>query len=109
MVYFRKLNINESTGSATVIVSSAPMSNKKTTLVGLNVATRTQGSLSFGVLSLIDPETNQVMKSDHPIINELAKKLNLGDEMPNFQLSEQKVVNLQTGEENQNLFWVEQI
>ena len=108
MVYFRKLNINESTGSATIIVSSAPMSNNKTTLAGLSVATRTQGNISFGVLSLIDPETNQVMKSTHPTIKALGQKLNLGDEMAGFRLSEQKVVNLQTGEENQNLFLVEQ-
>ena len=108
MVYFRKLNVNESTGSATIIVSSAPMSNNKTTLAGLPVATRTQGDLSFGVLSLIDPETNQVMRADHPTIKALQSKLNLGDEMPGFKLSESKVVNLTTGEENQNLFWVEQ-
>jgi hypothetical protein len=108
MVYFRKLNINESTGSATIIVSSAPMSNNKTTLAGLSVATRTQGNISFGVLSLIDPETNQVMNISHTTIKALGQKLNLGDEMAGFRLSEQKVVNLQTGEENQNLFWVEQ-
>jgi len=35
--------------------------------------------------------------------------MNLGDEMPNFQLSTSKVVNLTTGEENQNLYWVEQV
>jgi hypothetical protein len=108
MVYFRKLNINESTGSATIIVSSAPMSQKQTTLAGLSVGTRTQGNISFGVLSLIDPDTNQVMRADHPTIKQLGAKLNVGDELPNFQLSDQKVVNLQTGEENENLFWVEQ-
>lgn len=108
MVYFRKLNINESTGSATIIVSSAPMQQKQTTLAGLPVGTRTQGNISFGVLSLIDPETNQVMRADHPTIKALGQKLNVGDELPGFRLSEQKVVNLTTGEENQNLFWVEQ-
>jgi len=82
MVYFRKLNINESTGSATIIVSSAPMSQKQTTLAGLSVGTRTQGNISFGVLSLIDPETNQVMRSDHPTIKQLGAKLNVGDELP---------------------------
>ena len=109
MVYFRKLNINESTGSATIIVSSAPMSQKQTTLAGLSVGTRTQGNISFGVLSLIDPETNQVMRSDHPTIKALAGKLNVGDELKNFKLSESKVVNLTTGEENETLFWVEQV
>jgi hypothetical protein len=109
MVYFRKVNINESTGSATIIVSSAATSNKVTSLAGLNVGTRTQGNLSFGVLSLIDPDTNLVMKADHPTIKALQSKLKVGAEMPNFQLSDSKVVNLTTGEENQNLYWVEQI
>jgi hypothetical protein len=108
MVYFRKLNINESTGSATIIVSSSPMQQKQTTIAGLSVGTRTQGNISFGVLSLIDPETNQVMRADHPTIKALGQKLNVGDELPGFKLSEQRVVNLTTGEENQNLFWVEQ-
>ena len=107
-VFFRKLRINESTGTATIIATDRPITSKSTTLAGLNVGTRTQGSVNFGVLSLIDPETNQVMKSTHPTIKALGQKLNLGDEMAGFRLSEQKVVNLQTGEENQNLFWVEQ-
>ena len=68
-----------------------------------------QHVISFGVLSLIDPETNQVMRSDHPTIKALAGKLNVGDELKNFKLSESKVVNLTTGEENENLFWVEQV
>jgi|TARA_R100000935_G_scaffold11163_2_gene22335 hypothetical protein len=109
MVYFRKVNINESTGSATIIVSSDTTSNQVTSLAGISVGTRTQGNLSFGVLSLIDPETNLVMKADHPTIKALQSKMNLGDEMPNFQLSTSKVVNLTTGEENQNLYWVEQV
>ena len=108
MVYFRKVNINANTGSATIIVSSKPMSQKKGEIAGIQVGTRTQGDISFGVLSLIDPETNQVMRSDHPSIKALQSKLNLGDEMPGFKLSDVKVVNLTAGEENQNLYWVEQ-
>ena len=107
-VFFRKVQINESTGSAMIQCTSTPITNKKTTLAGLSVGSRTQGNITFGQLSLIDPETNQVMKSTHPTIKALGQKLNLGDEMAGFRLSEQKVVNLQTGEENQNLFWVEQ-
>jgi len=48
------------------------------------------------------------MSSEHSTIKALGAKLNVGDEMPGFKLSESKVVNLTTGEENQNLFWVEQ-
>jgi len=109
MVYFKKMNINESTGSATIIVTNAPMTQKATDLCGLPVASRTQGVLSFGVLSLLDPETNKTMGASHPTIVALTAKLNAGDEMPKFKLSDVKVVNLVTGEENENLYWVEQV
>ena len=60
-VFFRKLRINDSTGTATIIVTDKPISSK----------------------------------------------LNAGDEMPGFQLSDNPVVDLKTGEET-NLRWVEQ-
>ena len=71
-------------------------------------ALRTQGSVNFGVLSLIDPETNQVMKANHPTIAALQKKLNSGDEMPGFQLSNNPVVDIQTGELT-TLMWIEAV
>jgi hypothetical protein len=107
-VFFRKLRINESTGTATIIATDRPITSKSTTLAGLNVGTRTQGSVNFGVLSLIDPETNQVMKANHPTIVALQKKLNAGDEMPGFQLSSNPVVDIQTGELT-TLMWIEAI
>lgn len=107
-VFFRKLNINESTGSATLIVTSEPIANKGTTLSGLSVATRTQSNVTFGVLSLIDPETNTVMKSNHPTIKALQKKMEPGVEMPGFQMSDNPVMDLTTGEET-TLKWVEAI
>jgi bifunctional N-acetylglucosamine-1-phosphate-uridyltransferase/glucosamine-1-phosphate-acetyltransferase GlmU-like protein len=107
-VYFRKLNINESTGSATIIASDVPLIQKATTLAGVNVATRTQNNITFGVLSLIDPETGQVMRSDHPTIKQLSAKLNRGDEMKGFKLSDNPVLNLTTGEES-GMFWIEAV
>ena len=70
-VYFRKFSINENTNSATIIASDTPLIQKQTTLAGQSVATRTQTNITFGVLSLIDPDTNQVMKADHPVIKEM--------------------------------------
>lgn len=105
-VFFRKLRLNDSTGTATIIVTSAPITSKIGTLAGMNVGTRTQNSITFGVLSLIDPKTNLVMKANHPTIAQLQKKLNAGDEMPGFRLSNNKVVDLITGEET-TLYWVE--
>jgi len=107
-VFFRKLRVNESTGTATIIATDRPIASKQTTLAGLNVGTRTQGNISFGVLSLIDPETNQVMKAGHPTIVALQKKLNAGDEMPGFQLSNNPVVDIKTGELT-TLMWIEAI
>ena len=107
-VFFRKLRLNDSTGTATIIVTSAPIQSKIGTLAGISVGTRTQNSITFGVLSLIDPETNTVMKANHPTIAQLQKKLNAGDEMPGFKLSDNRVVDLVTGEET-TLYWVEAI
>ena len=107
-VYFRKLNINDNTGSATIIASDVPLIQKATTLAGVNVATRTQNNITFGVLSLIDPETGQVMRSDHTTIKQLGAKLNRGDEMKGFKLSDNPVLNLTSGEET-GMFWIEAV
>ena len=74
----------------------------------MKVGTRTSQNITFGVLSLIDPETNQVMRANHPTIKALQNKLNQGDEMQGFKLSDNPVVDLNTGEET-NLRWVEQV
>jgi len=107
-VFFRKLRINENTGTATIIVTDKPISNKVGELVGMKVGTRVSQNITFGVLSLIDPETNKVMGANHPTIKALQNKLNQGDEMQGFKLSDNPVVDLNTGEET-NLRWVEQV
>ena len=108
MVYFRRLRINEQTNTATIIVTDKPISQKQNTLAGFKVGTRVGNNITFGVLSLIDPETNQVMNASHPTIKALQKKLNQGDEMPNFKLSDNPVVDINTGEET-SLKWVESV
>ena len=108
MVYFRKVNINKSTNSATIIDSDTPVEAKKATLAGINVATRSQSNIKFGVLSLIDPETNETMKANHPSIATFQKQLNVGDKMEGFQLSGNAVKDMQTGEDT-TLMWVEAV
>ena len=105
-VFFRKLRINETTGTATIICTDKPISSTKRKIAGMQTALRTSSNVTFGVLSLIDPETNKVMGAKHPTIKALQTKLNQGDEMPGFQLSDNAVVDLNTGEET-NLRWVE--
>ena len=105
-VYFRRIRTNQETGTATIIVSDSPLVQKQAKLAGLNVATQSQTSVTFGVLSLRDPDTGKVMGADHPTIQALQSKLNSGDEMEGFRLSENPVIN-QTTDEPTGLFWVE--
>ena len=107
-VFFRKVNINTERNSATVIVSSAPLSNKKSTLAGMPVATRTQSNIVFGVLSLIDPETNETMKADHPTIAAIKQTYNVGDELEGFQMTDNYVKDMESGEPT-TLVWVEAV
>ena len=95
-VFFRKVNINTGRNSATVIVSSSPL------------ATRTQSNIVFGVLSLIDPETNTTMKADHPTIKAIQKTLNVGDEIDGFQMTDNYVLDMVTKEPT-TLVWVEAV
>ena len=105
-VFFRRVRINEERGTATIIVSNKPITQTKASIAGLNVATQAQSNVTFGVLSLRDPETGKVMGASHPTIKALQGKLNMGDEMKGFRLSENSVVNLETGEDT-GLYWVE--
>ena len=105
-IFFRRIRINQETGTATIIVSDASLTQTKSKLAGLSVATQAQSNVKFGVLSLRDPETGSVMGASHPTIQALQSKLNMGDEMPGWKLSSNPVVNRETGETT-GLFWVE--
>ena len=104
-VYFRRIRINPETGTATIIVSDQPLTQKQGKLAGVSVATQAQSNVTFGVLSLIDPETGKVMRADHPKMQTFQAKLNQGDEMPGFAFTSNPVVNRETGEET-GLYWV---
>lgn len=105
-VFFRKVNINSSRNTATVIVSSAPLSNKNATLAGMEVATRSQSNIVFGVLSLLDPATGTTMRADHPTIKAIQKSLNVGDELPGFRMTDNVVMDMITKEPT-TMMWVE--
>ena len=72
------------------------------------LATRTQSNIVFGVLSLIDPETNTTMKADHPTIKAIQKTLNVGDEIDGFQMTDNYVLDMVTKEPT-TLVWVEAV
>jgi len=106
MVYFRKVNINKGTNTATLICTDTPIEKKQATIAGIPVATRNQTNVTFGVLSLNDPKTGQTMNADHATIKELQKTLNVGDAMPGFRLSTNAVMDMNTKEPT-TLMWVE--
>ena len=107
-VFFRKVNINAATNSATVIVSSDAISNKTTMIAGIEVATRSNNDIEFGVLSLMDPETGKTCDADSNIIKHIQKNVNVGDEMEGFRMSDKFVMDLKTKEPT-TLKWVEAI
>ncbi len=105
-VFFRKLRINSETGSATIICSDKVLEDRESAIAGVSVKARVSQNVTFGVLSLIDPETNKVMGANHPSIKALQKKLNVGDEIPGFRMSDSAVVDINTGEPT-TLKWIE--
>lgn len=107
-VYFRKVNINAERNTATVIVSSAPLASKVTTILGKEVATRSQSNITFGVLSLLDPETNETMRADHATIKHIQKTCNVGQELEGFRMTDNLVLDMVTKEPT-TLCWVEAV
>ena len=106
-VFFRKWKINDESKNVVIVVSSAPLTQVKAEIAGFAVGARTQQNLQFGILALTDPKTGESMKATHPTIKSLQAKLKVGDEMPGFQLSNNPVVNSETGEALDGLYWVE--
>ena len=106
-VYFRRIRINDKTQSATIIVSSLPLQQAEKEIAGFQVGARTQQDVSFGLLALTDPKTGQSLNANSPVIKGLQSKLNPGDEIPGFTISNSPVVNRETGKAIDNLFWVE--
>jgi len=107
-VYFKSLSINKTFNTATVVVSSTPILNKMATIAGIKVETRTQQQTTFGLLSIIDPETGKTITGDSDIAKTLQQSLNVGDVLEGFQLSINPVMDRETNEPT-NMYWVEAI
>ena len=106
-VFFRRFKINDTTKSAIIIVSSQPLSQTTTEIAGFAVGARNQQDIQFGILALTDPKTGESMKANHPTIKALQSKLNPGDEIPGFKISNVAVVDQETKEPLDNLYWAE--
>jgi|TARA_B110000259_G_scaffold137709_1_gene155078 hypothetical protein len=107
-VFFRKVNINKGTNTATVIASSAPLGNKKAMIAGVEVATRDNSNITFGVLSLMNPTTGKTCDADSEIIKHIQKNVNVGDEMKDFQMTDNFVMDMKTNEPT-TLRWIEAV
>jgi hypothetical protein len=108
LIYFKSISINKAFNTATIVVSSAPILNKMTVIAGINVETRTQQQVTFGLLSVIDPETGKTITGDSDITKVLQQSLNTGDVLDGFKLSSNPVMDRTTGEPT-DMFWVEAV
>ena len=107
-VYFKSISINKAFNTATLVVTSAPMETKVATLAGIEVGTRVQHQVTFGLLSIIDPETGKTIAGNSKIAKQLQTTLNAGDVLEGFQMSENSVIDRETGEPT-DMYWVEAI
>ena len=105
-VFFRKVQINESTGSAVLQCTSHPVTNTIKEIAGIKVSASSTQSIVWGSLSLKDPETGKTMRANHPTIQGLMAKLEPGQELVGFRFSSNPQIDMKTGEET-NMFWVE--
>ena len=105
-VFFRKIRTNEN-GTASIICSSEPLETKTSSISGIETTHRVSKSVQFGILSLVDPTTGKSMLAKHPTIKALQAKLNIGDELPSFQMGA-PILDRDTQEPN-GLFWVEAV
>lgn len=107
-IYFKSMSINKTFNTATIIVTSQPMQSKTTSIAGINVGVRVQHQATFGLLSLIDPETGKSMTADSTMAKQLQTALNAGDPLDGFRMSENNVMDRETNEPT-DMFWVEAI
>ena len=107
MVFFRKFSVNKTSNKVTLIVTDSPLTQKNGEIAGFSVGARTQAQVSFGILALTDPKTGESMQATHPTIKGLMGKLNPGDEIPGFFISNIPVTDRETGEPLEGLYWVE--
>tara|TARA_R100000995_G_C3467868_1_gene116698 strand:+ start:602 stop:892 length:291 start_codon:yes stop_codon:yes gene_type:complete len=91
-VFFHKIVNN------TIVVKSQPLSVTKTEINGVQVFTREQGQVTYGLLCLLDDKGNSLDPSS------LGLKLN--QEMKGFRFSESPVLDQETNEET-GMYWVE--
>jgi hypothetical protein len=105
-VFFRKMQINESTGSAVLQCTSQPVTNTIKKIAGVEVSASSTQSIVWGSLSLKDPSTGKTMRANHPTIQSLMQKLEPGHELVGFRFSSNPQIDMKTGEET-NMFWVE--
>jgi|TARA_R110002095_G_scaffold206530_1_gene190676 hypothetical protein len=107
-VYFKSISINKAFNTATLVVTSAPMETKQATIAGIDVGTRVQHQITFGLLSIIDPETGKTIAGNSKIAKQLQTTLNAGDALEGFQMSSNPVMDRETGEPT-DMYWVEAI
>ena len=107
-VYFKSISVNKTYNTATIVVTSAPMLTKVASIAGIEVGTRVQHQVTFGLLSIIDPETGKTIAGNSKIAQQLQTSLNPGDVLDGFQMSSNPVLDRETNEPS-DMYWVEAV
>ena len=103
-VFFRKVT------KSMIIVTDKPLETKECTIMGLGFRTRTQVQARFGILCLIDKKTSQPAREDHPLFQQLVKKLleaGPGEPIPGFRFSDAPVLDKE--QKPTGMVWVEAV
>mgnify|MGYP003141519213 CR=1 FL=1 len=104
-LFFNKHCINRDRNTYTISVSTQPMAQSQIgTLAGLEVATSKQTQFTLGLISLRDPETNEVIRPDHKIAKTLISNLKKNQPLKGWVLSDNPVIDQTTGEET-GMYW----
>jgi hypothetical protein len=109
-VFFRKVQINENTGTAMIRCTSAPLVHKVGKIAGIEVGSRSTQDVVWGNFSPVDPETGIVLRANSPIIQEIMKRCEPDTELVGYRFNyDNPVVDMKTGEVTQpKMYWVEQ-
>ena len=106
-VFFSKLRVNEQYKTVTLYVTSEPRQQATSELEGINWGVRKQQEVVNGQLNLVDLDTGNSLKSDHPVVKKF-KTYKPGKELKGFVINtDAPVRDLETGEPLRNLYWAE--
>ena len=97
-LFFNKHCINNKNNTYCLSVSTEPVpTNKIGTLAGLKVSTSTQSNRTMGLISIRDPKTNEVIRPNDTIAQQLIANLQVNQKLDGWKLSTNPVIDTVSG------------